>query len=231
MPILKEALAQAKAGRALILKSMLETIPEPRAELSIHAPKIKTVKIDVEKIGELIGPGGKIIKKLIAETGAQIDVADDGTVHVSGIDSSGVESALEAIENITKEVKAGETYEGEVVRIENFGAFVNILPGRDGMVHVSDMSTEYVSDPREVVSIGDRVQVRVKEIDNMKRINLSMVMDAEYDKKKESRARESRPRQRNSGERGGRRYEKNDGGGGPHFPASRLASKKGDRRF
>lgn len=203
--ILEKALEQAKAGRAEMLKPIIEAIDKPRAEVSKYAPKIKMVKVPVDKIGELIGPGGKAIKALMADTNTQINVEDDGSVAVSGIDAEGITKALEYIEGLGKEVMAGEIYEGEVVRIMNFGAFVNILPGKDGMVHVSDMGEGYVADANDIVKIGDKIQVRVKEVDSMGRINLSMRMDPATDKPKEER--------RPSGDRGHDRGGRPQGGG------------------
>lgn len=190
--ILEKALEQAKSGRAEMLKSVTDCIAEPRKEVSVYAPKIKMVKIPVDKIGELIGPGGKAIKKLMLDTGTHIDVEDDGSVAISGIDKDGIAKAIEYVEGLGKDPVAGEIYEGEVVRIMSFGAFVNILPGKDGMVHVSDMAEGYVADANDVVKIGDKVQVRVKEVDEMGRVNLSMRMDPSTDKPKEDRGRDRR---------------------------------------
>jgi polyribonucleotide nucleotidyltransferase len=195
--ILEKALEQAKTGRAEMLKSITDAISEPRKEVSKYAPKIKMVKVPTDKIGELIGPGGKAIKSLMADTGTQINVEDDGSVAVSGVDADGIARALEYIEGLGKVVAAGEIYDGEVVRIMPFGAFVNILPGKDGMVHVSDMAEGYVADANDVVTIGQKVQVRVKEVDEMGRINLSMRMDPSTDKPKEDR-------RSSGGDRGGR---------------------------
>ena len=227
--ILKDALAQAKEGRALILKSMLETLPSSREKVSLYAPKIKVVKIPVEKIGELIGPGGKMIRKIISETGAQVEVEDDGSVSISASTDEALAKGVSRVEALTKEVVAGEIYEGELKRIQPFGAFVEILPGKDGLVHVSDMADEFVKDPNEKVSLGDKVKVRVKEIDELGRINLSMRMDPSKDKPKGER-REFRG--------GGKRFDYRGGGrprfrdsrdskerGGPHFPTSRLLSE------
>jgi polyribonucleotide nucleotidyltransferase len=197
--ILEKALAQSKVGRAEMLKVVTDAISEPKKEVSQYAPKIKMVKVPVDKIGELIGPGGKAIKALMADTQTQINVEDDGSVAVSGVSQDGITKALEYIEGLGKVVAAGEIYEGEVVRIMPFGAFVNILPGKDGMVHVSDMSEGYVADANDVVKIGDKVQVRVKEVDEMGRINLSMRMDPSTDKPKEDR----RPGGNDRGGRGG----------------------------
>lgn len=212
--ILEKALEQAKTGRAEMLKSVTDAIDKPRAEVSQYAPKIKMVKVPVDKIGELIGPGGKAIKALMADTGTQINVEDDGSVAVSGVDADGIAKALEYIEGLGKVVAAGEIYEGEVVRIMPFGAFVNILPGKDGMVHVSDMAEGYVADANDVVTIGQKVQVRVKEVDEMGRINLSMRMDPSTDKPKEPHfaGGASRGRDRSSGGGGGSRD-----GGRPSF--------------
>ena len=217
LPILKKAIAQAKEGRAFILESMLKTIKEPRKTVSKYAPKIITIKIDPTKIGEVIGPGGKTIKGIIANTGAEVDVDDDGTVTISAVDQTAVDTAKETVENIVKEVQAGEIYEGKVVRIENFGAFVNILPGKDGMVHVSDMAEEYVSNPSDIVQMDQDVTVRVKEIDNMGRINLSMILDPSKDKPKEDR------RSGNGGGRDDRRH----GGGRRDFNRNDRNDRRG----
>ncbi len=248
--ILKEALAQAKEGRAFILKEMLKVLATSRDKVSAFAPKIKVVKVPVEKIGEVIGPGGRMIKKIIAQTGAQVEVEDDGTVNVSGTSADAVDAAVATIEGLIKEVVAGEIYEGEVVRIQPFGAFVEILPGKDGMVHVSDMAEGFVKDPNDIVKIGDKIKVRVKEVDNLGRINLSMNMDASKDKPREERPRREggfsarggpasgwggRPPARRaygSGgsfgrrEQGGRRFDARGGASsGPHFPTSRFLDR------
>jgi polyribonucleotide nucleotidyltransferase len=137
------------------------------------------IRIPVEKIGEVIGPGGRVIKKIIEETGAAVDVQDDGTVNISALDKDSVEQALEKIQGLTREVEVGEIFEGEVKRIQPFGAFVEIAPGKEGLVHVSKMSTEFVNNPADVVKIGQKVKVKVREIDDMKRINLTMVFGPE----------------------------------------------------
>ena len=135
---IKEILERAKTARLQILEKMLVTIPEPRKNLSKYAPKIEIVKIPVDKIGELIGPGGKMIKNIIATTGAQVDVEDDGVVTISGVDEEAVQKAVDWVKGLTREVKVGEVFEGEVKRILPFGAFVEFLPGKEGMVHVSE---------------------------------------------------------------------------------------------
>jgi polyribonucleotide nucleotidyltransferase len=231
--VLGKGLAQAKEARAEIMKKILATLPEPRKTVSEYAPKIKVVKIPVEKIGEFIGPGGKNIKKLMADTGTQIDVNDDGSVSVSGVEPEKMQQAIDWVTGFGKEVQAGEIYDGEVVRIMPFGAFVNILPGKDGMVHVSDMGKEeFVADANDVVKIGDKIKVRVVRIDEMGRINLSMNMDPAKDK-----PREERPRSggyRGGGDRGGSRGgfggDRRGGSfGGPRHDSG--FSRGGDRGF
>jgi polyribonucleotide nucleotidyltransferase len=173
---------QAQVGRFFILEKMLAVLDKSRTSVSKFAPKIEVVHIPVEKIGEVIGPGGKIIKKIIAETGAVVDVEDDGSVSISSPDNEAVQKAVEWVKNLVREVKAGEIFEGTVKRIQPFGAFVEVLPGKEGLVHVSRMSTEYVNDPAEVVTLGQKVPVRVTEIDDQHRINLSMILDAKDEK-------------------------------------------------
>jgi len=177
---IKEILARAKTARLQILDIIKAIMPSPRASISKFAPKIEQVKIPVEKIGEVIGPGGKVIKNIIASTGAQVDVEDDGTVAISGVSEESVRKAKDWVMGLTRTIMAGEVFEeGEVKRILPFGAFVEILPGKEGMVHVSKMSTEFVKDPNEIVKIGQKVKVRVVEIDEMGRINLSMLFGDE----------------------------------------------------
>ncbi len=244
--ILEKALAQAKEARIKIMKVITDTIKSPREKVSAHAPKIKVVKIPVEKIGEIIGPGGKIIKGLMAETGAQIEVEDDGTVNVSGLTDDSVNDAATKITQMTKDVMPGEVYDGEVRRIESFGAFVEILPGRDGLVHVSEMSESFVKDPHTIVKIGDKVTVRVREIDEMGRINLSMILDPARAEELRKEREANRPRggrferrpQRSFSDRGrnDRRGDRRDdrggrdgqGSSGPHFPASRYVDTEKD---
>lgn len=180
--MVSEVFARAKKARLEILTVMMKALSESRKEVSQFAPKIKMIKIDPEKIGGLIGPGGKMIKSIIASTGAQVDVEDDGSVSISAVEEEAVQKAVEWIEGLTHEVKPGEEYEGTVKRMMNFGAFVEILPGKEGLVHVSEMSTDYVQDPADVVTLDQKVKVRVKEIDDMGRINLSMKFGEDADK-------------------------------------------------
>ncbi len=172
--IVRQTLPQSQAARIEIIEHMSATIPEARAEMSPYAPRIVTITIDPEKIRDVIGPGGKVINKIIEDTGVQIDIEQDGRVMITSSDGEGMKKAVAIIEELTKEVEAGEEYEGTVVRLEDFGAFVNILPGKDGLVHVSEIAWERVEKPRDVLKMGDKVKVKVKEIDQMGRVNLSM---------------------------------------------------------
>ena len=229
--ILEKALGQAKEARLEIMKVIKKAIAGPRETLSQYAPKIKMIKIPVDKIGEIIGPGGRNIRALMAETETQIDVDDAGVVNITGANKEGVDSALARVEAIIKEVEPGEIYEGTVKRIQPFGAFVEVLPGKEGLVHVSDMSTEFVKDPNDLLKLGDKVQVRVKEIDDLGRINLSMNMDPEADKKREPRrvGFQGKGERRGGGYQGGRRggggFQRRERSSGPHFPTSRLLSE------
>jgi polyribonucleotide nucleotidyltransferase len=171
--ILDEALGQAKEGRMFILGKMMESISEPRKALSQYAPKIIIMHINPDKIREVIGAGGKIINKIIEETGVKIDIEQDGTVFIASSNAEMNEKAKSIIEGIVREVVIGETYLGTVRRIEKFGAFVEILPGKDGLVHISQLSNERVAKVEDVVKIGDQITVKVTEIDNQGRVNLS----------------------------------------------------------
>jgi len=179
---IEKILKQAQVGRFFILEKMLTALSSSRASVSKFAPKIEVVHVPVEKIGEIIGPGGKTIKKIIAETGAAVDVEDDGSVNISSPDKEVVQKAVEWVKSLVREVKAGEIFEGTVKRIQPFGAFVEVLPGKEGLVHVSRMSSNYVNDPSEVVTLGQKVTVRVTEIDDQHRINLSMILDGKEEK-------------------------------------------------
>lgn len=170
--ILKEALAQAHDGRLFILDKMLSVQAVPNEHISIFAPKIVMLKIDTSKIGDVIGPGGKMIKQIIAETGTTVDVEDDGTVTVTGIDQDAIDRAVSWIKGLTQSAQVGEEYEGKVVRVVPFGVFVNILPGKDGLVHISKLATGYLSHPTDVVNIGDTIKVKVIEVDDQGRVNL-----------------------------------------------------------
>lgn len=152
---------------------MKDTLAEPRHELSPYAPKIYTINIDPEKIGEVIGSGGKTINKIIEETGVKIDIEDDGRIFIISERKENADKAIETIEAIVKEIEVGEIYKGKVVRITNFGAFVELVKGKEGMVHVSKLSHERVENVEDVLKVGDLIDVKVIEIDKMGRINLS----------------------------------------------------------
>jgi polyribonucleotide nucleotidyltransferase len=172
--ILREALMTAKVGRAHILKHMIETIAEPREELSPFAPRIEKIKINPEKIGAVIGKGGEVINKITAETGAMIDIKDDGLITVAATDTAAIEKALEWIRALTEEPEVGKIYEGKVVSIKEFGAFVNIMPGTDGMVHISQLSNERVEKVEDVLTEGQIVKVKLIGIDDRGRLSLSL---------------------------------------------------------
>jgi polyribonucleotide nucleotidyltransferase len=163
--IMREAFAQARAGRLFILEKMNQVISAPRKELSIYAPRIITLQIPVEKIGALIGPGGKTIRGIVDATGAQVDVEDDGRVFITTADGEAAKQAVAMIEALTREAKIGDIFLGRVVSIKPFGAFVNILPGKDGMVHVSELAEQRVENVEDVVQLGDEINVMVIDID------------------------------------------------------------------
>lgn len=171
--ILHEALQQAKKGRMQILESMLKTISEPRKTLSVFAPKILSIHINPEKIGDVIGPSGKQVKRIIEETGVKIDIEQDGTIYISSTNEEMNEKAKKMIEAIVRDVEVGQIYLGKVKRIEKFGAFVEILNGKDGLVHISELAEGRVGRVEDVVSIGDEILVKITDIDKQGRINLS----------------------------------------------------------
>ena len=171
--VLQDALAQAYEGRMHIMKEMLDELPEPRKELSPYAPRIISMQIDPEKIRTVIGPGGKTINKIIADTGVKIDIDDDGLVYIAAPDMDSAHAALHEIELLTKDVEVGEIYEGTVTRLMNFGAFIEILPGKEGLLHISKMAKHRVEKVEDEMNVGDKVRVKVTEIDSQNRINLS----------------------------------------------------------
>ncbi len=171
--IFRQALAQARDARLRILDVIERTIPAPRSNLSPYAPRIMTVLINPERIREVIGPGGKVINKITAETGVKIDIEQDGRVLIASADEEAALRARRMIEDIVKEAKPGEVYRGRVTRLMNFGAFVEIFPGKEGLVHISELAPNRVNKVEDVVKIGDEIEVRVKEIDNLGRVNLT----------------------------------------------------------
>ncbi len=210
--VMRQALQQAKTGRMHILGKMLEAIPEPRKTLSPFAPKIQQLEIPADRIGELIGPGGKNIKAIIEQTGADIDVDEDkergvGLVNIGSSDQAKVDMAYQYISSMMRTIEVGDEFDGEVNRVESYGAFVNIAPNRDGLVHVSAMSTEYVQDAADVVKLGDKVHVRVSEIQDDGKIKLTM-LTPEQDEEVANKRRE-----RSGGDRGGDRGGSRGGGG------------------
>lgn len=171
--ILKEALEQAHKGRMHIMGKMLAVIDAPRDNMSPWAPRIITMNIDPDKIRDVIGQGGKVIRDIIEETGAKIDIEDDGTIFIAAVEEAAANKAIEIITNLTKEVEVGEVYLGKVTRLMNFGAFVEVLPGKEGLVHISKLAKERVENVEDVVNVGDEIMVKVIEIDKQGRINLS----------------------------------------------------------
>jgi polyribonucleotide nucleotidyltransferase len=208
--ILSEALAQARLGRLHILDRMAETLAEPRLEMSPYAPRITTIHVDPDKIGKIIGPGGKMIRKIQEECNVDIDIEDDGSVYIAALEGVGAQKAIEMIEALTEEAEIGKVYLGKVVRTESYGAFVEILPGVDGMVHISQLADYRVPSVEDVVHVGDEVMVMVIDIDK------------ETDKIRLSRqavlsgwtAEEARERDRPSGSSGRSRDSRRGGGGG-----------------
>jgi len=171
--IMAEAIRQARDARMRVLDVMAEAITVPRKELSQYAPRIETVKIQPDKIGLLIGPGGKTIKGIVAETGAEINIDDDGSVHIYSANRASLNRAKEIIMGMTKEIEVGEIYHGRVVSIKEFGAFVEVLPGKDGLVHISELADFRVKSVEDVAKVGDLVWVKCIGIDEKGRVKLS----------------------------------------------------------
>ncbi len=185
--ILKEALEQARTGRLAILENLINAISEPRKTLSRYAPKVEVMKINPDKIRDVIGPGGKKINEIIDETGAKLDIEQDGTVFIGHSDPEMIQRARKIIEDLTRVAEVGEVYMGEVKRIEKFGAFVQIFPGKDALVHISNLDTKHVKNVEDVTKIGDKFLVKVTNIDNQGRVNASrkaMLEDGKQEDKK-----------------------------------------------
>ncbi|ADL13097.1 polyribonucleotide nucleotidyltransferase [Acetohalobium arabaticum] len=188
--ILAEALEQARQGRLHILDKMLEVMPESRDELSPYAPSIITMEIDPEKIRDVIGPGGKTIKKIIDETGVNVDIEDDGTVFIAADDQESGKQAQQMVAKMTEDVEVGEIYLGEVKRVTHFGAFVEILPGKEGLVHISELADYHVDEVEDLLTVGDEILVKLTEIDDKDRLNLSRkeaLVEREREKDNEDR--------------------------------------------
>jgi len=213
-----QAFAQARDARLYILGKITGAIAAPREELSQYAPRIFTMHIEPEQIGLVIGPGGKTIKKITADTGAKIDIEQDGTVYIAAVDGGAGDAARKAVEDLTRTLTPGDIYEGTVVRFLQFGAFVEILPGKDGLVHVSQLSDsdERVGKPEDVISLGDKIRVRVTEIDPQGRVNLTARgLDQPFDPANPEPGRPPRPGGGGGGDRGGRPGGGGDRGGRP----------------
>src|SRR6185503_4166053 len=171
--IMAEALERTRVARLHILKEMAKTIAEPRKEMSKYAPRIETLKINPEKIGLVIGPGGKNIKRIVEESGCEINIEDDGTVNIYSVSEEGMKIAREAITGMTAEAEPGKIYRGKVVTIKEFGAFVEFLPGKDGLVHVSELANFRVKQPEDIVKMGDEIWVKCLGVDEKGRVRLS----------------------------------------------------------
>ncbi|PZQ60504.1 MAG: polyribonucleotide nucleotidyltransferase [Sphingomonas taxi] len=227
--IMKVALAQAHEGRAHILAEMAKALGETRNELSAHAPRIETFTIDKSKIREVIGTGGKVIREIVATTGAKVDIDDEGVIKVSSSDHAQIDAAIKWIKGLVEEAEVGKIYDGKVVNIVDFGAFVNFMGGKDGLVHVSEMKNERVEKPGDVVSEGQAVKVKVLEIDPRGKVRLSMrVVDQETGAELEDTrpAREPRSDRGERGDRGPRR----DGGGRGGERGGDRGGDRGPRR-
>ena len=213
--IMTKALEQAKAGRAHILGEMTKALSGARGEVSKHAPRIETMQIDKSKIRDVIGTGGKVIREIVAETGAKVDIDDEGTIKISSSNADEIEAAKKWIEGIVEEAEVGKIYNGKVVNIVDFGAFVNFMGGKDGLVHVSEMKNERVEKPTDVVSEGQEVKVKVLEIDQRGKVRLSMrVVDQETGEELEDTRPPREPREGGGGRGGDRRGPRGGGGGG-----------------
>ena len=203
--IMAEALAQAREARLHVLDKMLEVIPEPRPELPSHAPRITVLKIDPEKIGAVIGPGGKTIRSIIEETGVEIDVEEDGTIYIGSTDADGARRAKEMIEALVEEPQIGKIYTGKVVRITDYGAFVEFLPGHDGMVHISQLADYRVPRVQDVVNVGDEIIVMVTDIDEDGKVRLSRRAVLEGWSPEEARRRDRQARKGGRSGKSGKR--------------------------
>ncbi len=227
--IMRQALDQAKEGRAHILGEMAKALGEARTELSAHAPRIETMQIDKSKIRDVIGTGGKVIREIVAQTGAKVDIDDEGLIKVSSSDLSQIEAAMNWIKGIVEEPEIGKIYNGKVVNIVDFGAFVNFMGGKDGLVHVSEMRNERVEKVADVVSEGQEVKVKVLEIDPRGKVRLSMrVVDQETGEELPDTRPPREPRE--GGDRGPRGEGRGDRGGHDRGPRRRPGSDRGGER-
>ena len=212
--LMSQALEQARVARLSILDKMLEVIPQPRAELKDHAPRITIVTIPVDKIGAVIGPGGKVIRSIQEETGVKIDIGEDGSVFIAATDGVSAQKARERIEALTESAVIGRIYTGKVVRVTEFGAFVEILPNMDGLVHISQLDSQRVEKVEDIVRVGDEITVMVTDIDGQGKIRLSRQAVLEGWTVEEAAERDRGRSSKSSGNRGGRSGRSNDRRGG-----------------
>jgi polyribonucleotide nucleotidyltransferase len=219
--IMSEALAQASAGRKHILDKMLEVLAAPRPEMKDHAPRIEIIKINPEKIGAVIGPGGKVIRKIQEDTGAKIDIEDDGSVFIATSNGESARLAREMVNALTEEAELGRIYTGKVRRVTDFGAFVEIMPGTDGMVHISQLDSEHVEKVEDIARLGEEITVMVTNIDHDGKIRLSRQAVLEGWTVEEAQERD----RGSGGNRSGGR-----GGGGGRDRRDRGGGNRGGRR-
>jgi polyribonucleotide nucleotidyltransferase len=233
--IMKTALAQAKEGRNHILGEMAKALGEVRGELSAHAPRIETMSVPKDKIREVIGTGGKVIREIVAETGAKVDIDDDGTIKIASSDPAKIEAARKWIQGIVQEPEPGTIYTGKVASIVDFGAFVTFMPGKDGLVHVSEIRNERVENVRDVLSEGQEVKVKLLEVDQRGKVRLSMrLVDQETGAELEDTRPPREPRGDREGGAGGRDGDRRRGGGrdrdrGPRRDGGGRGGERGDR--
>jgi polyribonucleotide nucleotidyltransferase len=226
--IMRTALAQANAGRAHILGEMAKALGETRSELSAHAPRIETMQIPKDKIREVIGTGGKVIREIVAETGAKVDIDDDGTIKIASSDLSQIEAARNWIRGIVAEPEPGTIYTGKVASIVDFGAFVTFMPGKDGLVHVSEIKNERVENVRDVLSEGQEVKVKLLEVDQRGKVRLSMrLVDQETGEELPDTRPPREPRE--GGDRGPRGDRHRGGGRDRDRGPRREGGRGGDR--
>jgi polyribonucleotide nucleotidyltransferase len=217
---IEKTLEKARIARLHILDNMEATISEARGKLSLFAPRIEAFKVDPDKIREIIGPGGKMIKKITADSGAQIEIDDEGTVHVISSDGNKLELARKMINDIVREVEVGEVYNGTVKRVMNFGAFIEVLPGKEGLCHISELDINRVEKVEDILNLGDECQVKVIEIDAMGRVNLSrkVLLDGYVPRentREERPPRDSRPPRESRPPRDNNRGPRRDNNRGP----------------
>jgi polyribonucleotide nucleotidyltransferase len=211
--VMEKAMAQARAGREHILSIMNEALPEPRPELSPFAPRIFTIKIHPDKIREIIGPGGKVIRQIQSETGAEIDIEDDGTINIAALNKENADAAIDMINEIVADVEVGKIYHGRITRIMNFGAFCSVVGNKEGMIHISELADFRVNNVTDIVNVGDEVDVKVIEIDSMGRVNLSKIAaDRELDQVQPMPEGYAEDRGGNGGNRGNDRGGRSGGG-------------------